>query len=226
MAQGCLLRDLTAAFELLGQQDPILTRDFCHTCHLLEPFFDHLGTIFHFAKSELIHKRETVVAVQDDCATLPEVFAAEKKNGTHLKKHSPARNLHRLAITLEFMLHVFDKVCHDESMVFRSAVQQAYDVTLANIHVWAVRTAVKAGLYSLPSRESFFQQIGETQASGVQGGGELVRAARGVVQRLHVIFEGCSMPCSDVKFLPSFSERKGPATATAATTAAAAAASS
>lgn len=143
--------------------------------------------------------------------------------GTHLRKHSPARNLHRLAITLEFILHIFDNLCHDGGLPLRQAVTAAYDATLATIHYWAVRTAVKAGLYSLPARASFFEQIGENEASGMAGGHALIHSARGVVSRLHTIFEGCDMPSSDVKFLPtaSFSPNTGGGSAAAAAEAAA-----
>lgn len=207
-AQGTLLREFTESLRSLQKQDPILTADFCDTCFKLEPFFDKLGSLFHFAKNELVHKRQTVVAVQNQHQTLVAVFKAEREAGTHMNKHSPARNLHRLAVTLEFILHIFDYLCHDAELPLRQAVTQAYDITLGTLHYWAVRTAVKAGLYSLPSRESFFKQIGETEESGVVGGRDLVHAARDVVDRLHKIFEGCDMPCSDIKFLPSFTEKR------------------
>lgn len=103
-------------------------------------------------------------------------------------------------------MHIFDHLIHDNDMLLRVAVAQAYDVTLGPIHYWAVRTAVKAGLYSLPTRECFFQAIGETVDSGCSGGRDLVKVAKPLVQRLHRIFEGVEMPCSDVKWLPSFSE--------------------
>lgn len=104
------------------------------------------------------------------------------------------------------MVHVFDNLIHDRDMALRVAVAQAYDLTLGPIHYWAVRTAVKAGLYSLPTRESFFQAIGETVDSGCSGGQDLVVVAKPIVQQLHSIFEGIEMPCSDVKWLPSFSD--------------------
>ena len=168
-------------------------------------------------------QRETVVAVQHQHLTLPAVFAAERavrvmvdsmstlhqptpQAGRHTQKHSPARNLHRLAITLEFMVHVFDYLIHDSEVALRVAVSQAYDLTLGPIHYWAVRTAVKAGLYSLPTRECFFQAIGETVDSGCSGGKDLVMVAKPIVQKLHGIFDGIEMPCSDVKWLPSFSD--------------------
>lgn len=35
--------------------------------------------------------------------------------------------------------------------------------TMANIHTFVVRTAVKAGMYTLPAREHFLKSIGEPE---------------------------------------------------------------
>ena len=42
------------------------------------------------------------------------------------------------------------------------AASEAYDATLAPVHTYFVRTAVKASLYLLPDRATFLQSIGET----------------------------------------------------------------
>lgn len=36
---------------------------------------------------------------------------------------------------------------------------------MANIHTFVVRTAVKAGMYTLPTREHFLKGIGETDCA-------------------------------------------------------------
>lgn len=36
---------------------------------------------------------------------------------------------------------------------------------MANIHTFVVRTAVKAGMYTLPTRENFLKSIGETDCA-------------------------------------------------------------
>ena len=47
------------------------------------------------------------------------------------------------------------------------AASQAYDATLAPVHTYFVRTAVKASLYLLPDRATFLNSIGETGASSL-----------------------------------------------------------
>ncbi len=44
------------------------------------------------------------------------------------------------------------------------AASEAYDATLAPVHTYFVRTAVKASLYLLPDRATFLNSIGETGA--------------------------------------------------------------
>jgi len=41
--------------------------------------------------------------------------------------------------------------------------------TMAHIHTFVVRTAVKAGMYTLPSRDTFLQGLGESGAQSQLG---------------------------------------------------------
>ena len=45
------------------------------------------------------------------------------------------------------------------------AASESYDATLAPVHTYFVRTAVKASLYLLPDRATFLRSIGETGAA-------------------------------------------------------------
>ena len=44
------------------------------------------------------------------------------------------------------------------------AAGEAYDATLAPIHTYLVRMAIKGSIYLLPDRATFISQIGETGA--------------------------------------------------------------
>ena len=52
--------------------------------------------------------------------------------------------------------------CPRPSGFTAQAASEAYDATLAPVHTYFVRTAVKASLYLLPDRGTFLQSIGET----------------------------------------------------------------
>ena len=52
--------------------------------------------------------------------------------------------------------------CLRRHPIIAQAASEAYDATLAPVHTYFVRTAVKASLYLLPDRATFLQSIGET----------------------------------------------------------------
>ena len=52
--------------------------------------------------------------------------------------------------------------CLRASGFIAQAASEAYDASLAPVHTYFVRTAVKASLYLLPDRATFLQSIGET----------------------------------------------------------------
>ena len=52
--------------------------------------------------------------------------------------------------------------CLRRHPIIAQAASEAYDATLAPVHTYFVRTAVKASLYLLPDRATFLHSIGET----------------------------------------------------------------
>jgi len=65
-------------------------------------------------------------------------------------------------------------------------VRQAYDKTLSNYHIWAVRKAASLAFYTLPSRESFIEQMGFSNLSEAKQGIEkLVASLQPVVTAIH-----------------------------------------
>lgn len=197
------LSTLVHSFVLLETQDSVKTADFVAACNNLLPIFDGLGSIFAaFPKADLQAKANSLHEIQGQLETLFEVVDADKQAGTITQKGSRGRNLQRLVIIQDFVRHIFVNLLADPAKLFRVAVSEAYDVTLGKIHTWAVRTAIKAGLYTLPSTDNFLRSIGETAESGMQKGQKLVDAANPVLQRLYAMYDDISMPGSDVRFLP------------------------
>lgn len=85
------------------------------------------------------------------------------QNNTITVKGSCGRNLHRLIIIQDFVRHIFVNMLENPTAYFRVAVAQAYDTSLGKIHTWTVRTAIKAGMYTLPTTEQFLKSINETR---------------------------------------------------------------
>jgi hypothetical protein len=117
------------------------------------------------------------------------------QDGSITVKNSPARNLHRLLGTLAFISAIFKGLEAGKSL--KDAVSDAYDQTLAKLHSWVVRTGVKTGMLGLPSREHFFQSIGETDASAAEHARGFTVAADALVAAIEKLYKGVEMPRSD-----------------------------
>ncbi|CAK0783144.1 hypothetical protein CVIRNUC_006340 [Coccomyxa viridis] len=199
------LQKLTRAFATLEAQSSVSTRDFTDAIETMFPVFDHLGTVFHFAKGEMNTKKDSLQKVQHQLPTLDAVVAADKKSNTVTKKNSGSRNLHRLLTAVLFVSGLLQNMAKNSATTLRQAASEAYDATLAPVHTYFVRTAVKASLYLLPDRATFLHSIGETEETAKVRAAGFVPKVGTFVERVMHLYDGTSMPASDVRFLPSAS---------------------
>lgn len=188
------LPSLTSAFIQLEASKTLSTKAFTDACAKVLPVFDHIGTVFIIAKHEFAGKRDSLVAVEETLTTLEAVVEDGKKSGTICKKNSPGRNLHRLISSLSFISQLFKRLA--EGMELRQAVSEAYDVTLAHIHVWVVRTGIKAGMLGLPTRDHFFTSLGETDVSARAHSDGFHEAVEKLVESVSSLYEGVDIPRS------------------------------
>ena len=189
------LPSLTRSFTSLDVQQPISTREFVEACAKVTPIFDHIGTVFVFAKHEFETKRNTVAAQAEEKPVLNDIVEAGKADKTITVKNSPGRNLHRLLNTLAFISAIFKGLNNGKSL--KDAVSTAYDETLGLLHAWVVRTGIKAGMLGLPTREHFFKSIGETEESAKKHGDGFIEAADRIVEAIETLYTGVQMPKSD-----------------------------
>ncbi|CAL8471934.1 g11476 [Coccomyxa elongata] len=203
--QEKFLERLTRAFLSLDAEKHVNTKEFNAAVEAILPVFDHLGTVFSFAKGEMNTKRESLVKIQDNLPTLTEVVEQDKKTNTVTKKNSCARNLHRLLSAVSFVANLLQNLAKDSSVTLHQAASDAYDATLAPVHTYFVRMAVKTSMYLLPDRATFIASIGETEATAREHGAKFVPAVEELLVKVLSLYEGTQMPASDVKFLPSSS---------------------
>ena len=76
-------------------------------------------------------------------------------------------------------------------------MSDAYDATLGQIHTWVVRAGIKTGMLGLPSRETFFASIGETDDTARGHADGFTTAADGIVAAIEKLYEGVDIPRSD-----------------------------
>ena len=94
---------------------------------------------------------------------------ATLQKGTVTKKNSESRNLFRLLNGVLFIARMLEKLVKEKSCPLRTACNDAYSEVLASMHSYLVRSAVRASMYMLPTREQFLASIKET-------GGDLYEA--------------------------------------------------
>ena len=80
-------------------------------------------------------------------------------------KNSCSRNLYRLLAGISFISQLLQNLAKDRQKPLRIAVSEAYDATLASMHGYMVRMAIKTSMYMLPARDTFMASIQETGAS-------------------------------------------------------------
>lgn len=188
------LPDLVKAFSDIETSGKVSTQQFVDAIAKTFPFFDHLGTVFHFAKNEMEQKRETLVSSIPTCPTLDDVVAKDKKDKTATVKNSCTRNLHRLLYAVSFISELLSQLTKSANANMQTAAFEAYGQTLSNIHPFLVRMGVKASIYMLPSRETFMKSIGETEESTKKQAAELAPVAKKLVQKVESLFTGINMP--------------------------------
>lgn len=82
--------------------------------------------------------------------------------GTVTVKNSCSRNLHRLLSSISFISSLLQNLESSSSCTLHTAASNAYNGSMAQIHNFFVRTAVKTSMYTLPTRQGFLESIGET----------------------------------------------------------------
>lgn len=95
--------------------------------------------------------------------------------------------------SLERNRNAYSCICLD----LTSLTTDAYDETLGQLHSWVVRTGIKAGTLGLPSRDAFFQSIGETPESAREHANGFTIAADAIVAAVERLYDGVEMPQSD-----------------------------
>mmetsp|Transcript_11756 Transcript_11756/g.35265 ORF Transcript_11756/g.35265 Transcript_11756/m.35265 type:complete len:215 (-) Transcript_11756:489-1133(-) len=192
---------LTESFATLQQSPTIQTEGFCQAMALILPVFDQLGVFFQFAKTEMSGKVESLRQVTESQPTLDAVVQKCVQEKSVTTKGSTARNLHRLVSAVDFIKILMANLAKDPKMTLHNACYDAYNRTMANIHTFVVRTAVKAGMYTLPAREHFLKSIGEPEYMVAKEHAQsFVGVAEALSGNVLALFAGTAMPRSDSTF--------------------------
>mmetsp|Transcript_19975 Transcript_19975/g.35938 ORF Transcript_19975/g.35938 Transcript_19975/m.35938 type:complete len:211 (+) Transcript_19975:130-762(+) len=203
MAQGPFFTNLLSSLnELIESGEPFRTESFTKLCDSIIDIFDHLGIMLSFAKHEMSHKNNSLKKASGQFKTLIEIVEEDKRTGNIVVKNSSGRNLHRLILVVSFIRKTFIYLLESPDTLLKSAVYKSYGETLGTIHTYPVRTAVWAGLFSLPYRETFINSIGETPDSAKDAAQRFVVLCEPVVARISSLFDETQIPTSDLMIIP------------------------
>lgn len=95
--------------------------------------------------------------------TLHNIIDLDVMNQTVKTQGSYSRNLRRVRLGLDLIRAIFEQfLMTNEYYSLKDAATKAYTQVCAPFHTWAVRTAVYAGMYTLPTRDQLLLRLNET----------------------------------------------------------------
>ncbi|XVE85942.1 hypothetical protein DITRI_Ditri17bG0132500 [Diplodiscus trichospermus] len=189
------LSGIAEAFEELSEflgcqmKDEELRLDtFCAACSLVSVLFSCLGLAFKFAEMEYVAKVRDLVEASKRYATLENVLDIDVANNTVKKPGSHSRNLRRVRQGLDLIRALFEEFLSTQDYSLKDAASTAYAQVCAPYHTWAVRTAVSAGMYTLPTRDQLLLKLNETDHTAEKKMRRYIKASRSVIAYIDELY--------------------------------------
>ncbi|KAK9276658.1 hypothetical protein L1049_006194 [Liquidambar formosana] len=187
------LSAIAHAFEELTKSVDFRSQDlrldtFCQACSLVSVLFGTLGIAFKFAQSEYVSKLRNLVEASKTHDTLQSILDLDVANGTVRKPGSLSRNLRRVRQGLDLIRALFEQFLSSDHYSLKEAASTAYAQVCAPFHTWAVRTAVSAGMYALPSRERLLLNLNETDQSAEKEMRRYIKASLPVIEYIDKLY--------------------------------------
>ncbi|XP_077236140.1 ACD11 homolog protein-like [Tasmannia lanceolata] len=190
---GTHLSVIADAFEELsrtivpGSEDLRLAK-FINTCSLVSILFSCLGIAFKFAEMEYVAKVRDLMEASKIYGTLKDILDLDVENNTVRKPGSLSRNLRRVRQGLELIKALFERFLSSDCCSLRDAASTAYTQVCAPYHTWAIRKAVGAGMYALPTREQLLLRLNETDHSAEKEMKRYIAASTPVIQYIDKLY--------------------------------------
>ncbi|CAA7045863.1 unnamed protein product [Microthlaspi erraticum] len=163
--------DLADLLKPIGDEDDesidgLRLDAFCSACTHVSVLFNCLGFAFKFAEMEYLSKVRDLEEASKTFDTLENILDLDVEKETVKTQGSNSRNLRRVRLGLDLIRAIFEQfLLTDECYSLKDAATKAYTQVCAPFHSWAVRTAVYAGMYTLPTREQLLLRLNETDQS-------------------------------------------------------------
>ncbi|XP_071735646.1 ACD11 homolog protein-like isoform X1 [Rutidosis leptorrhynchoides] len=163
-------------------------KPFCEACTLVSVLFGCLGMAFKFAEMEYTAKVRDLLEASKKFNTLSSVVDHDLKNKTVKSPGSHTRNLRRVRQGLDLIRELFQNFLSSENHTLKKAATTAYQQVCAPYHTWAVRTAVSAGMCTLPTRDQLLVNINETDKSAEKEMRRYIKASLDVIKTIDNLY--------------------------------------
>ncbi|XP_021766760.1 accelerated cell death 11-like [Chenopodium quinoa] len=164
------LKKIAEAFNDLAttvnsQDSDLKVAPFSHACSLVSPLFGCLGIAFKFAGIDYVAKVNDLVEASNSITTLQVLIDQDIQAKTVRKQGSHTRNLLKVKRGLDMVKVLFEQIIATEGNSLKDAASNSYTQVFAPYHGWAIRKAVGAGMYALPSRPQLMKKLNEDEDS-------------------------------------------------------------
>nr|XP_043626484.1 ACD11 homolog protein [Erigeron canadensis] len=188
------LSSIAKAFEEISdliQKDKdvdLRLKPFCEACTHISVLFGCLGIAFKFAEMEYTAKVRDLLEASKNFNTLSTVVDHDLKNKTVKSPGSHTRNLRRVRQGLDLIRELFQNFLSAENHSLKKAATTAYQQVCAPYHTWAVRTAVSAGMCTLPTRGQLLMNLNETDKSAEKEMRRYIKASLDVIKTIDNLY--------------------------------------
>ncbi|CAL5410221.1 unnamed protein product [Camellia sinensis] len=138
---------------------------FSHACSLVSPLFGCLGIAFKFAEMDYVSKVHDLCETSKSIGTLQIMIDRDMEANCVRKGGSHTRNLLRVKRGLDMVRVLFEQIIVTDGNSLKDPASTAYAQVFAPHHGWAIRKAVAAGMYALPTKAQLLKKLNEDETS-------------------------------------------------------------
>jgi len=187
------LRVIGEAFDklaavLMAENHDLGVAQFSEAASLLSILFGCLGIAFRFAEVDYAAKVRDLMEASKSLDTLPSLLDHDVKRNIVRRAGSRSRNLLRVKQGIEMVKVLFEEIISTEGNSLKEPASIAYARVLASSQGWAVRKAVSAGMYAIPTRAQLFKILNEDEKSSRAQMQRYIAASTPVIQYVDHLF--------------------------------------
>ncbi|CAM6096580.1 unnamed protein product [Calypogeia fissa] len=183
-----LAADVSRAKSSSVHSEQVQVAKFANACDRISVLFGCLGIAFKFAEKDYVAKVKDLQAAGKEFNTLPEMIDGDISTDTVRLAGSHARNLLRVKRGVDMVHILFQHILITPGNSLREPASTAYDQVFSRHHGWAIRKAVSAGMYVLPSKSHFLSKLNEQEDSAQEYMRSFATSADPVVEYVNGLF--------------------------------------